>query len=952
MEYSILKKLSSLQIEIFHINQFDLNKIDYFKNLIDNINNILQKYNAYIYRTNSNQIISFWGYEVSEDDIVGKAVLTAYEIHNIIESFNESNKDLDNLDYLIWIDYSNIFTNKEYFLGNYYDDFNRLINSVEYNRIYVSRVVFDLVNKKFDFIQYGEFFYLDKITLFTKYQNKWGYFNDNKLFVGRDYELNFLKSSFNSCIEDNQKFIVAISGDEGIGKSHLIYEFEKWLDCLDLEIKFFKTCGEKDKKNSPYYLLKQIISIRAGINKSDSIKIVWKKLRENIPDEISDISIELIGHLVGYDFSEKKIVKQLIGTSKFKINAFNALKKYFVHMSNYPSILIVDDIQWADKESINLLMALNNEFVSSKLLVILLGRENFDLPKYKFLIDHHINLSGLDNESVKKLLYNKINIKKDSKIDSIIIKNTQGNPYYIEEVLNTLKNQMKNGKINILNKIPNSLIDILNKRINDKSDKEKELLDVAAVSGNVFWHGFFYYLFEKKLLENIVNKFEIKEILNQLQNDGIISKRTNTSIINNIEFYFNSDKMHQLVYKKIPQDKKRLYHLNFANWIEKETKDRANEYYLVLADHYKKAKNIKKAGYYYAYIGKNYLEKSEYIYAINYFFDSLELLGSLEYDEEFKIEIYYYIAKCSYHLGKYIDTRKYIDRIQKLSKNEENYYVVKANILNGLVNLKKGNYEIANTILVKNLEISKETFYIDCVFDALIALADYSFRIVDIQKSFIYSDEAIFIALKLNNNQLLGMAYRVKGFAFQLAKQYQKSIETQKNGLTCFEKVGDKWGICSCYINIGEAYKKMELYIEAIENYNQAQELAEENDIKLSYTICLLNKAFCQIKLDNINDAKLNLDNSLEISLEIQAIPAALEILVYYSYLFGRNNDFQKIGIIIGFVKNNPHFNNEINYFIQDLFKTIDVNQLELKQDMEMGKDFTFDEIKEIILTF
>jgi len=58
--------------------------------------------------------------------------------------------------------------------------------------------------------------------------------------VGRDAELLTLQNIFRDVMEDGEMRIVTIVGDAGVGKSRLLYEFEKWIGLLPGETSRFQ----------------------------------------------------------------------------------------------------------------------------------------------------------------------------------------------------------------------------------------------------------------------------------------------------------------------------------------------------------------------------------------------------------------------------------------------------------------------------------------------------------------------------------------------------------------------------------------------------------------------------------------------------------------------------------------------------------------------------------------
>jgi class 3 adenylate cyclase len=97
--------------------------------------------------------------------------------------------------------------------------------------------------------------------------------------VGRDPELLMLQNMFHDTIEDSEVHVVTIVGDAGVGKSRLLYEFEKWIELLPDEIWYFKGRATPETETMPYGLIRRMFAHRFEILESDSAKEVREKFR-------------------------------------------------------------------------------------------------------------------------------------------------------------------------------------------------------------------------------------------------------------------------------------------------------------------------------------------------------------------------------------------------------------------------------------------------------------------------------------------------------------------------------------------------------------------------------------------------------------------------------------------------------------------------------------------------
>ena len=90
--------------------------------------------------------------------------------------------------------------------------------------------------------------------------------------VGRGTELRFLQEALQQAILNLEGQIVTISGEAGIGKSRLVYEFDNWIEFLPPpSVYIFQGLGKQEIQHQPFSLLKDVFSHRFEINDSDPI---------------------------------------------------------------------------------------------------------------------------------------------------------------------------------------------------------------------------------------------------------------------------------------------------------------------------------------------------------------------------------------------------------------------------------------------------------------------------------------------------------------------------------------------------------------------------------------------------------------------------------------------------------------------------------------------------------
>jgi len=74
--------------------------------------------------------------------------------------------------------------------------------------------------------------------------------------VGRNDELRFLQDALMTAFEEGEGHVVTISGEAGVGKSRLLYEFQNWLELQPptKAVRLFLGRGEQESQGNPYNL--------------------------------------------------------------------------------------------------------------------------------------------------------------------------------------------------------------------------------------------------------------------------------------------------------------------------------------------------------------------------------------------------------------------------------------------------------------------------------------------------------------------------------------------------------------------------------------------------------------------------------------------------------------------------------------------------------------------------
>ncbi len=267
---------------------------------------------------------------------------------------------------------------------------------------------------------------------------------------GRETETGRLAAIFPE-VSSGGKALVFFSGPPGIGKSVLINEIQKSMAQTD----GFFISGKFDrlKRDIPYNAILQAFRglTRQLMGKSEAEFIKWrerisKALGGNggiITDAIPEMEM-IIG---------KQPAVQPLSPAESQ-NRFHLVFQNFVSVfagARHPLVLSIDDLQWADQASLQLLEMLLTDRSLNHFLFIGAYRDNevdavhpfkilLESLQDKGLLWEDIRLSPISGQDIRDMLADTLGRRQNAAEDlsRLVLRKTGGNPFFVKEFLITL----------------------------------------------------------------------------------------------------------------------------------------------------------------------------------------------------------------------------------------------------------------------------------------------------------------------------------------------------------------------------------------------------------------------------------------------------------------------------------------------------------------------------------
>ncbi len=512
-----------------------------------------------------------------------------------------------------------------------------------------------------------------------------GKFQIPEKLYGRTKEVIQILKTFKKVAEGNTELLL-ISGRSGIGKSVLINEVNKPIT----EYKGYFASGKYDqfKKTIPFRGFTQSFQslIQQILTSSQEEIIGWK---ENLSAALGlngKIIIDVIPELETL-IGEQPAVMDLGPTESQ--NRFNSVFQAFIKAfctKEHPIAIFLDDLQWADTPSINLIQTILSNPEMKYLYLMLSFRDNEVLPTdplsimledlkklgfvYKEMLLEPISVSDISHLVSDTLSCNEIKAKE---LAAVLFEKTKGNPFFVNETFKSLYDkdliEFSEGlwkwdisKIQTV-KISENVIDLMIAKVKELSSEQIDILKLAACIGDWFRIDVFAEIVNKPL-GTLVSELE------QISNEGFFLISENIT-------RFVHDKIREATYTLLSEDEKAKNHyLIGSTYLKMGKPDEIKELIFTIVNQLNQGIKFMSADEKIRLIdlniiaGDKALASSAYDTSLNSFKISASLLSfdSWENDYDLALNIFTKLGRLEYLTGLYTEAEAHFDLIIEKAK--------------------------------------------------------------------------------------------------------------------------------------------------------------------------------------------------------------------------------------------------------------------------------------------
>jgi len=936
--------------------------------LWEKIDTAITENNGYIDKHIGDAVMGLWGAKTAEEDDPEKAVRAALCIQTIISEFKKTN------DYSISMHIGintgpvilgDVGKTGEYTaMGDAVNLASRLEHAAPKNGILISHDTYRHIRGLFDAVPQKPLkvkgkkepvksYIIEKAKKRSFRMTSRGIEGIETEMKGRDAELLILRNLYRDSMEDTSINIATIVGEAGVGKSRLLYEFSNWIELLPEKIFLIQGRATPEMKESTYGIIRSMFSFRFEISDSDDKETVMRKFRAGMSGVLNENEADHVGHLIGFDFSSSRTIQNLLGSDSFKELGLSYITKYMRSIAKQPAVVLLEDIQFADESSLDLISHLVQKIRDGFLMFVCLTRPVlFERRPHwgEGLLCHtRIDLKPLSPRMCKQLV--KEILQKIDTIPEVLLnllsESSEGNPFYLEEIIKMLFDSRiitRDGEKWTITadslpdfQVPSTLTGVLQARLDSLQEDEKTVLQRASIVGRIFWDEAVANL-RRENSEEKCNK-NLMQILTNLRQKEFIFLREKSGFRGTEEYIFKHAMLRDVTYETVLLRDRRNYHRQAAEWLESKTAERIAEYFILIAGHYESAGEYLKVSNFLGKAGDALLQKSAFTEAVKVFSKASDLLP----DNCIKESIYLRVklAESYRRMGEFvkaIDLFKLILAKSEDSTNPETEAFVLSNL--GWTETKVGSYGDAELHCRKAIEIAQKSNLKKSTAEALNSrgwLAYFQGSYADTKK---YAKESLRIAEEVDDRRIISSALTLAGAAETIATNYAEAFKYNEASIEIGRELGDKDIIARGLNNLGDCAILEKHYQDALMFLSECIVTAREIGNKNLEVIGLKNLGNAHLGLQQFNQALDSYRGSIKVAQSINMVPMLLACVNGIAGVFSRTGQISRAAEYIGLTSNHPVQDYENREEIERILAYIKehISESELEEAMIRGK--------------
>lgn len=625
-------------------------------------------------------------------------------------------------------------------------------------------------------------------------------------FFGRSRELDAITRQYDSFRLQKYYRSILIVGEAGVGKTRLKEYFFENADTGSLYI-VSSNCyqAEEDYPLKPW---NQIFSALAEIIREENIEIpqLWK-----------NIIVRLFPVFDPEMKAAADILTERVDKMKYKVVEDAVLEVLKSVCRKKKLVLVLEDVHWMDSSSIRLLSLILRRLGSRGIMMIATCRNSYDKKVEQFIsvmvkdgLLEKLMLTRFTKDEVREFIRKLLPEQMlSSELAERIFEETEGNAFFLMELINTVKEK------GVIGEISGKAQDILKNRIIGISEAGMSLLNIASM---------FFDRVDLDMLQTISGRdeFELLDILEELQ-DRYLIKEVETG--GDISFEFTHNKLREFIYGMQSPSRRRLLHNRIGQILEKRLKGGYEDKYIYpgLIYHFTNGGNKAAALNYRIKSLDEYSDFSHELFPVLY--EDARAEDQAFSDQEESI--------------KYLEElKKQLKELKLQEKKPGEFLALELALyyIEGRYCIQEGEYNLGVQAIEHLLKLAAEADDYAYIIKGCRQMIYYGIQIHNTELMQEYLEKGIELAERYGQMKEMGILLRLKGLQRIMTEKYTEAEEILKHSIGIFEAFNrqeDRYSlnIAAAYNYIGEIRRYNMKFSEALKYYDKAMGICNEKKI-------------------------------------------------------------------------------------------------------------------------
>ncbi len=594
----------------------------------------IHRYDGTVGRLMGDGILAFFGAPTSHEDDPQRAILAGLDIVAAVKVYGQSLKGTHglpfevrvgiNTGFVVVADVGSVSLTEQTAMGDAVNVAARMQSTAAPGTVQIAAETYRLVSQQFDVVPLGKIELKGKAEPADAYQVT-GLKSDPSRFrdvhevvaplIGRDRELEVIKEAIDG-VRNGRGQIICIIGEAGLGKSRLLSEAHDYWRRDEPEHHWEALSGVPFDTTRPFGLFQNYARSMFGVELNDPNHIVHRKVQDKYiamgapPEAWAMCAVAMERVIAAKVLHEAKDYPGEAIKTDIHDNMIPAFKN---STAEGPLAVIFDDLQWSDEASVDLIIDTMRLVEEVPRLMSCAFRPERQSPAWKVKVAAETNyphryaelpLKQLDAKGTDALVSALLNIDDlPDELRLLIMRKTEGNPYFIEEVVRTLIEQGAvqpvDGRL-AWNKdvpfadlaIPDTLQALLMARMDRLDQATRLTMQMASVIGRQFYYRILLAISDTAMtVDKHLHSLERVELLREAGRKP------------ELEYVFKHELARDAAYATILNRKRREFHKRVAEAMEQIFTERIEDHAHRLGQHFELAGEDDRAAKYYEIAG-------------------------------------------------------------------------------------------------------------------------------------------------------------------------------------------------------------------------------------------------------------------------------------------------------------------------------------------------------------